>query len=163
MSAKGLPFIKKIMRLDPNKKLSPNFTLGEMIASDTAKKLKIDNTPTLVEIYHLEELCKLLLQPIRDAWGKPIKVTSGFRCAKLNRAVGGSPTSVHMRGWSADIKPASGSYDEFEEFVVNFLAEHPEIAYDQIIRERSGRSKWLHLGYKNNLGKQRRMIFDITI
>ena len=150
------------MKIDPNQKLSENFTLGEFIASDTAKKKGIDNTPTLVDIYHMQELCVYVLQPIRDAWGKPIKVTSGFRCYKLNRAVGGSPTSVHPRGWAADLKPVSGSYKEFEEFVIKFLEEHPEIKFDQAIRETSGNSKWLHIGYKNNVGKQRRQIFDLT-
>lgn len=150
------------MRLDLNKKLSENFTLGEFIASDTAKRKGIDNTPTLADIYHMEELCVNLLQPIRDAYGKPIKVTSGFRCYKLNRAVGGSPTSVHTRGWAVDIKPASGTYKDFEIFVIDFLMEHPEIKYDQVIRETSGSSKWLHLGYKNNAGRQRKMLFDIT-
>lgn len=150
------------MRLDLNKKLSENFTLGEFIASDTAKRKGIDNTPTLADIYHMEELCVNLLQPIRDAYGKPIKVTSGFRCFKLNRAVGGSPTSVHTRGWAVDIKPASGTYKDFEIFVIDFLMEHPEIKYDQVIRETSGSSKWLHLGYKNNAGRQRKMLFDIT-
>lgn len=151
------------MRIDTEKRLSPNFTLGEMIASDTAKKLKIDNSPTLLVIVHLEELCKNLLQPIRDAWGKPIKVTSGYRCYRLNRAVGGSPTSAHPLGWAADIKPASGSYAEFEKFVINFLKEHPEIKFDQAIRERSGKSKWLHLGFKNGAGKQRMQVFDLTV
>lgn len=151
------------MRIDPQKKLSENFTLGEMIASDTAKKLKIDNSPTLLAIAHLEELCKNLLQPIRDAWGKPIKVTSGYRCYRLNRAVGGSPTSAHPLGWAADIKPTSGSYEEFEVFVIKFLQEHPEIGFDQCIREKSGKSKWLHLGIRNGAGRQRKMIFDITL
>ena len=150
------------MKLNLDQKLSSNFTLGEFIASDTAKKKKIDNTPTLADIYHMQELCTFLLQPIRDAWGKPIKVTSGFRCYKLNRAVGGSPTSVHMRGYAADIKPASGSYKEFEEFVIKFLEEHPEIKYDQCIMERSGNTKWLHVGYKNGAGKQRMMLMEIS-
>lgn len=150
------------MKIDTNKQLSANFTLGEMIASDVAKKNNIDNTPNLLAIYHLEELCKNLLQPIRDAWGKPIIVTSGYRCYRLNRAVGGSPTSAHPLGWAADIKPASGSYAEFEKFVINFLEEHPEIKFDQAIRESSGKSKWLHLGFKNGAGKQRMQIFDIT-
>lgn len=150
------------MRIDPNQKLSKNFTLGEFLASDTAKKKGINNTPTLADIYHMQELCTFLLQPIREAWGKPIKVTSGFRCYALNKAVGGSQTSVHMRGWAADLKPASGSYKEFEEFVVNFLKEHPEIKFDQVLMERSGSSKWLHIGYKNNVGRQRMLIFDIV-
>ena len=149
------------MKIDPNQKLSENFTLGEMIASDTAKKKGIDNTPTLADIYRMQELCKNLLQPIRDAWGKPIKVTSGYRCYRLNRLVGGSPTSAHPLGWAADIKPASGSYKDFEVLVINFLEEHPEIKFDQAIRETSGNSKWLHIGYKNGAGKQRRQIFDL--
>lgn len=151
-----------MLRIEPNQKLSNNFTLGEFTASETAAKKGINNTPTLVDIYHMQELCTFLLQPIRDAWGKPIKVTSGFRCYALNKAVGGAVQSVHMRGYAADLKPASGSYKEFEEFVVNFLKEHPEIRFDQCIRERSGNSKWLHIGYKNNVGKQRGLIFDIT-
>lgn len=150
-----------MMRIDPNRKLSENFTLGEMIASDTAKKLKIDNSPTLLAIMHLEELCKNLLQPIRNAYGKPIKVTSGYRCYRLNRAVGGSSTSVHPIGWAADLKPVSGSYADFEKFVVNFLKESG-IPFDQCIRETSGKTKWLHIGYKNGAGKQRKMIFDIN-
>lgn len=150
------------MKVDLTKKLSENFTLGEFIASDTAKKLGIDNTPNLLVIYHLEELCKNLLQPIRDAWGKPIKVTSGYRCYRLNRAVGGSPTSAHPLGWAADLKPVSGSYTEFEKFVINFLEEHPEIKFDQVIKEGQGRSHWVHVGYKNGAGKQRMQVFDIT-
>lgn len=150
------------MKIDLQKKLSDNFTLGEMIASDTAKKLKIDNTPTLLAIAHLEELCKNLLQPIRDAWGKPIKVTSGYRCYRLNRAVGGSPTSAHPLGWAVDIKPASGSYAEFEKFVVDFLKKS-DLKWDQVISETAngGKSKWLHIGIKNGAGKQRMQIFDI--
>lgn len=151
------------MKIDPNKKLSENFTLAEMVASDTAKKLKIDNTPTLADIYHLEELCKNLLQPIRDAYGKPIKVTSGFRCRKLNQAVGGSATSAHMRGYAADIKPVSGSYKEFEAFVVDFLMAHPEIKFDQVLLERKGNTKWLHVSLRNNVGKQRMMLFDLVV
>lgn len=148
------------MKIDLNRKLSDNFTLGEMIASDTAKKAGIDNTPTLLAISHLEELCVYLLQPIRDAWGKPIKVTSGYRCYRLNRLVGGSPTSAHPLGWAADIRPASGSYDEFEKFVVEFLKKSG-LKWDQVIREKSGKSRWLHIGFRNGAGKQRKQIFDI--
>ena len=152
-----------MMKIDLNQKLSENFTLGEFIASDNARKKGIDNTPTLADIYHMQELCTYLLQPIRDAWGKPIKITSGYRCYKLNRLVGGRPTSAHMRGYAADIKPTSGSYKDFEAFVIKFLEEHPEIKFDQAIRETSGNSKWLHIGYKNSAGKQRKMIFNLYV
>ena len=150
------------MKIDLTKKLSPNFTLGEMVASDTAKKEGIDNTPTLIAMVHMEELCKNLLQPIRDAWGKPIRVTSGYRCYRLNAKVGGAPTSVHPYGWAADIKPMSGSYDEFEKFVIDFL-KNSDLKWDQVIREKSRNSKWLHIGLKNRAGRQRMMIFDMVV
>ena len=142
------------MRIDLQKKLSENFTLGEMIASDTAKKAGIDNTPTLLAIVHMEELCQKLLQPIRDAYGKPIKVTSGYRCYRLNRLLNGSPTSAHPMGWAADIKPVSGSYADFEKFVIEFLKKS-DLKWDQVIRETAngGKSKWLHIGFKNGAGK----------
>lgn len=148
--------------LDPYRQLSPSFTLGEFLVSDTAKKKGIPNIPTLMDVAHMEELCKNLLQPIRDAWGKPIKITSGYRSPALNKAVGGATYSVHQRGYAVDIRPVSGSYKEFEDFVVTFLKEHPEIAFDQCIREKSGRSQWLHLGIRNNVGRQRRQLFDIN-
>ena len=152
------------MKLDLKKKLSENFTLEELVASDTAKKVGIDNTPTLLAINHLEELCQNLLQPIREAYGRPIKVTSGFRCYRLNRYLGGSPTSAHPLGWAADLKPVSGSYADFEKFVVEFLKKS-DLKWDQVIRESSngGKTKWLHLGYKNGAGRQRRQIFDINV
>lgn len=76
-------------------KLSKNFTLNEMILSATAIRRKIDNTPNEQVIKCLKELCQNVLQPIREK--KPITVTSGYRCEKLNNAVGGGknkPTSV---------------------------------------------------------------------
>ena len=149
------------MKIDPQKKLSDNFTLGEFVASDTAKKVGIDNTPNLLAIAHMEELCQKLLQPIREAYGKPIKVTSGYRSYRLNRYLGGSATSAHPLGWAADLKPASGSYADFEKFVIDFLKKS-DLKWDQVIRETSGKTKWLHIGFKNGAGKQRMQIFDIV-
>lgn len=151
------------MRIDPNQKLSENFTLGEFLASDVAKKKNINNMPTLVDIYHMTELCKFLLQPIRDAWGAPIKITSGFRCKTLNDAVGGSKTSAHLRGYGVDIKPASGKYEDFEKFVIEFL-QSSDLKWDQAIKEqtKNGRSKWVHLGFRNSVGQQRMQLFDLV-
>ena len=137
-----------------NRNLSANFTLEEMIYSDTAKKKGIDNTPSLAVIHNLEELCRDLLQPIRDAYGKPIKVTSGYRSARLNYAVGGSPTSVHRLGWGVDIQPVGAKYDDFEKKILEIIADLG-LKYDQVIREKSGKSRWLHLGLKNSAGRQR--------
>ena len=84
-------------------KLSKNFTLSEMTSSATAKRLNIDNTPNKNELECLKVLCQTVLQPIRDKRGTAITVTSGYRCEKLNNAVGGSKTSQHRFGQAADI------------------------------------------------------------
>ena len=71
------------------------FELDEFIRSDTAKKYGIDNTPTFAIVAHLDELVESILDPLRAAYGKPITVTSGYRCNSLNKAVGGADTSAH--------------------------------------------------------------------
>lgn len=87
--------------------LSKNFTLAELTASSTAQKLKIVNTPGDTELENLVKLCRNILQPIRDKYGKPIIISSGYRCPKLNKAVGGAATSQHIKGQAADIHTVS--------------------------------------------------------
>lgn len=83
--------------------LSKNFTLAEMMYSATAQKLQIVNQPDNIQIHHLRILCENLLQPLRDGYGKPLYICSGYRCRELNQAVGGSPSSDHLKGKAADI------------------------------------------------------------
>ncbi|MBP5628302.1 MAG: peptidase M15 [Bacteroidaceae bacterium] len=85
-------------------KLSANFTLREMVSSYTAKRKGIDNTPSVEAVNNLGRLCRRILQPIRDAWGEPIIVSSGYRCPDLNRYVKGAIGSDHIHGCAADIK-----------------------------------------------------------
>lgn len=92
-----------------DEQLSANFTLNEMCASITAKTLGIDNTPTANDVNNLRILCKEILQPTRDEWGKPMHINSGFRSADLNKAVGGKPNSYHLRGCAADIAVTSNT------------------------------------------------------
>lgn len=83
--------------------LSKNFDLYEFVASWTASKLNIDNTPSVEVIKNLSRLCTDLLQPLREELGSPIYVSSGFRCLALNKAVGGVSDSQHLKGLAADI------------------------------------------------------------
>ena len=69
------------------------FTISELTKSATAKRLGINNTPALTERNNLEQLVNKILDPLREAYGAPIIVTSGFRCYLLNRAVGGAASS----------------------------------------------------------------------
>ena len=84
------------------------FSISELTYSTKAKELHIDNTPFSYAIVdNLTNLIENLLDPIRDAWGKPLHVNSGYRCPALNKAVGGKPTSQHLKGEAADITAGS--------------------------------------------------------
>ena len=83
------------------------FSIEEMIKSDTAKAKGIGNTPSQEVIDNLTKLIEAVLDPLREWFGKPITVNSGYRCEALNKAVGGSKTSDHMTGRAADIDTGS--------------------------------------------------------
>ena len=133
------------------------FTIDELCASDTAKKYGIDNTPNPTIITRLQRLINFL-NPIREAWGSAIKVTSGYRCEKLNCLVGGSKTSSHTIGYGVDLIPLNGRMSEFQKFIVDYMKNK---MFDQCIIEKSGKTEWVHIGLYNLKGQQRRMIFNI--
>ena len=76
--------------------LSPHFSLEELTRSTAARNLSIDNSPNKSELANLRLLAESVLEPLRQAFGKPIVVNSGFRCEALNKAVGGARSSQHM-------------------------------------------------------------------
>ena len=140
-----------------------HFTFSEFERSETASRLKIDNRmPELAEA-HVVELVDILLDPLREAWGGPLAVTSGYRCPELNRAVGGSETSAHLAGWAADLVPASDDprgVQGLVDFAVEWLTA-TGLPFDQCISEKSGGSRWLHIGIRNLKGEQRRQFMKI--
>jgi uncharacterized protein YcbK (DUF882 family) len=83
--------------------LSPHFTLKEMLRSEVAKKRKIENRINDEEVDNLVRLCTKVLEPLREHFGVPIKINSGFRCRDLNDAVKGADNSYHMKGRAVDI------------------------------------------------------------
>lgn len=120
------------------------FTKSELTRSDTARTLKIDNTPTPEASAALDALMWNVLDPIRRMWGKPIIVNSGYRCPKLNAAIGGSATSQHMKGEAADI--TAGDPTKNKE-LFDMLAQSA-IPFDQLIDEKNYR--WIHVSYRPN-------------
>lgn len=134
------------------------FTVEELTASDVARKFNIDNTPTPQVRQHLEELIDKLLNPIRDAWGSPVIVSSGYRCPALNTRVGGAKKSAHLTGYAADLVPSNGRRKEFINFVQKFLLSSG-LYFDQCINEYG---RWCHVGLKNLEGRQRKQIFKIS-
>lgn len=139
------------------------FSLKEMYASTKANEHNIDNTPPLEIKAHLVELVDELLDPLREAWGFAINVTSGYRCKVLNTLVGGSPTSAHMSGYAADLFPSNNKIREFKAFVVKWLKEN-NVQFDQCICETNSRgSQWVHLGLKGSNGKQRKQFLNMNV
>ena len=120
------------------------FTKSELTRSDTARILKIDNTPTPEASAALDALMWNVLDPIRRMWGHPISVNSGYRCPKLNAAVKGSATSQHMKGEAADI--TAGDQTKNKE-LFDMIAQSA-IPFDQLIDEKNYR--WIHVSYRPN-------------
>ena len=135
------------------------FTINEMIASDTAKVKGIDNSPTTAVRANLVALIETLLDPLREAWKSPIRVTSGYRCGVLNRAVGGSSTSAHLYGCAADIVPINGEIAEFKAFCRGYFGSRRHL-YDQVILEQSKGSEWVHIGLKTQDGRKRGQLME---
>lgn len=138
------------------------FELHEFIKSETARKLGIDNIPSFERVSHLHELVEYFLDPLRSAYGKPITVTSGYRCPELNRAVKGSATSAHLNGYAADLQVA-GDFDNFCQFVAKWVKSAGK-RFDQILIENDTRgTRWLHVGLYNNAGQQRGQIKILSV
>lgn len=125
------------------------FTVNELCKSDTARIKGIDNTPNAIQISNMEELIKNVLDPLREAYRKPINVNSGFRCEALNKAVGGAKNSEHMTGCAADIDVHSrqGNKELFE------LIQKLNLPFRQLIDESN--LSWVHVSYnKNDIKRQ---------
>ena len=135
------------------------FTLNELVKSNTAIVNHIDNTPDKEVENHLKELIKFL-NPLRESWGSPIIITSGYRCKMLNEKIDGSKTSAHLTGYACDMIPKNGKFNEFVEFLKDYLKDK---SFDQCIIEKSPKSKWIHLGLKNLKGLQRKQIFNLCV
>lgn len=120
------------------------FTIKELTASTTARRLGIDNTPTIPQRHNLTQLITYILDPLRAAYGRPIRVNSGFRSAALNTAVGGAKNSEHLcRGTSAAADITAGSPAENEKLFR--LAQSLRLPFRQLIDEKH--YKWIHISY----------------
>ena len=126
------------------------FTLNELIKSDAAKRSKINNTPNKQEENNLIALVENILDPLREAYGKPIIVTSGFRCERLNKLVNGSKTSQHRTGQAADIRTVEDTVEENKKLFD--LAQELNLPFDQLIDEYN--FDWIHVSHSPRNRKQ---------
>jgi zinc D-Ala-D-Ala carboxypeptidase len=125
--------------------LTKNFTLAEMTKSETALRHDLENTPNEQEISAMKLLAEKVLQPVRDHFGKGVKVNSGFRHPEVNAKVGGSKTSDHCRGQAADIEIPGVANAELAQWIADNLE------FRQLILEfytlGIPDSGWVHVSY----------------
>lgn len=126
-----------------------NFTISELVRSDVAKLHNIDNRPNLLELDNLLNLIFYCLQPIRDKLGKPMIITSGYRCPKLNShpKIKGAVNSNHLYGRAADFHVNGMTVQEVVDFILKLGIEFDELGNEY--------DKWVHIAYrhKNNRKK----------
>ena len=131
------------------------FTIEELIKSSTARRKGIPNLPNGEQKENLIALVDNVLDPLRKLWGKPIIVTSGFRCAKLNRAVGGVAKSQHTKGQAADIRTVENTTMANKQLFD--VAMRSGLPFDQLIDEYG--YNWIHISY--NIKGNRKQVLHL--
>ena len=126
--------------------LSKNLSLSEMTKSTTAKRRGIDNSPTEEHIENMKVLAENIFQPIREHFGVPFSISSGYRSEALNKAIGGSKTSQHSKGLAIDID-RDYNFDPNNAQVFHYIKDH--LNFDQLIWEfgTEENPSWVHVSY----------------
>lgn len=128
------------------------FSIAELCYSATADRNGITNTPSVTEIKNLHRLVDNILDPLRQAWGMPIRVNSGFRSKQVNTLVKGAKSSQHLRGQAADITAGSKELNKqlFD------LAKSLKLDFDQLIDEKD--YSWIHISYSPYYNNRRQIL-----
>ena len=129
-----------------------NFTISELIKSDTASKYNINNMPDINSLDNLLDLIFYCLQPLRDKLNKPVVITSGYRSTRVNRLTGGVSNSQHLYGQAADFIINGMTPFQIIEKIKTY-----NIDFDQLINEYD---KWVHISYVK--GKNRKQVLKIS-
>lgn len=132
-------------------KLSKNFSLSEMLKSQTAARHGIINVPGHDELDNLKVLVTEVLQPVRDHFG-PVNINSGFRCLELNRKIGSSDRSQHVKGMAADIEVAGVDNKDLAKWI------RDNLDFDQLILEfyydTDPSSGWVHVSFNGDSNRK---------
>ena len=133
-------------------KLTANFSLKELTASQTAERKGIDNTPSTEHQENLKKLCENVLQPVRDHFEQVVSVSSGYRSPELCTAIGSKTTSQHARGEAADFEIFGVSNKELADYIDS------ELHYDQLIleywNESDPNSGWVHCSFSEGQNRK---------
>lgn len=132
-------------------KLTENFRLHEFTDSPTAEANGWDNRASVAVVANLQALCKNVLQPLRNHFNKPVKITSGYRCLELNKKVGGENSSAHLTGNAADLIIPGVELKEIFEYI------RENLRFDQLLLETNKKgSQWIHVSYYANRYNRKR-------
>jgi zinc D-Ala-D-Ala carboxypeptidase len=132
-------------------KISKDLTLAEVSKSNTAIKLGIDNDPKGEHLNNMIHTANAIFQPMREHFGKPIFVSSGYRSPELNKAIGGASNSQHCKGEALDIDNDAVEYPTNKD-IFEYIKNH--LDFDQLIWEFDG--AWVHVSY--NKDKNRKQV-----
>lgn len=137
--------------------LSAHLSLAEVTRSDSAKRKGISNQPTPEHIENFKKLAEKVFEPIRNHFGVPIHISSGYRSKALNEAIGGSLTSQHCSGEAIDIDMDGSASGVSNADVFKYIKDH--LQFDQLIWEFGSNSNpdWVHVSYEST-GRQRKQI-----
>jgi hypothetical protein len=137
--------------------LSEHLSLAEVTKSDTAKRRGVSNMPTEAHIANFKLLAENIFEPIRNHFGKPIFISSGYRSSELNKAIGGAASSQHCQGEAIDIDMDGRPGGVTNKMVFDFIKEN--LNFDQLIWEfgTDANPDWVHVSYEST-GKQRKQI-----
>jgi hypothetical protein len=142
-----------------NVPVTMHFTIEELYASKTAKEKGINNKPSTQQMINLVYLAAYVLEPLRVAMNEPIKISSGFRCYDLNKAVGGVYNSQHLKGQAADLC-IDGDIEKGRRWF-NYIKDN--LLFDQLIWEKNPKTGncWVHVSFVfPDFGKNRKNVID---
>lgn len=138
--------------------LSPHFSLAEFTRSDTAARYGIDNDPGRRHVIAMQALCHGVLEPVRAQFGRPVRITSGFRTPALCRRVGSSGRSQHAKGEAADFEISGVSNYEVAAWI------RDNLTFDQLILENyvqgQPNSGWIHCSYRADRARRQALTYS---
>jgi hypothetical protein len=138
-------------------RLSEHLSLAEVIKSETAKRRGVSNMPTEAHLTNFKLLAEKVFEPIRNHFGNPIHISSGYRSKALNEAIGGASSSQHCTGEAIDIDMDGSADGITNKMVFDYIKEN--LQFDQLIWEfgTSSNPDWVHVSYESS-GRQRNQI-----
>ena len=135
-------------------KLSKNFSLAELVKSQTAERMGLNNSPNEDQTENLRLLCERVLQPVRDHFAQVVTISSGFRDPILSRKIGSSEKSQHCKGQAADLEIFGVPNSEVSDWIKENLM------FDQLILEYhtpgEPDSGWVHVSYNKDINLNRK-------